>query len=265
MISTSSQIRVYMEQNLQFYLRTRRFIVFLVLVALITALIYSLMAFKVIAVPSDEVGFDTLFYSFVGDVVLILGSFLGGDAMATDFSLKTGTFVLSQPSKRLSILLGRYLGALAVGAAIITLYYILGALGMVYLFHGVPVGVGESYLLALLYTASAIGFGFLFSSMFKNGSSAIVATFLVMFLIFSIVQGVLDVTKIEPWFLLTYGGGVVTTVLSPLTFTHIHVLNEGRVSVTTYTPYVWEGIAIMVGYLAISLIISILIYNRRQI
>jgi len=86
-----------------------------------------------------------------------------------------------------------------------------------------------------------------------------------MLLVFSIVTGVLDVTNIEPWFILTYGGQVVTDILVVPYGAHKTVIPAGRISVTTYTPYVWEGLVIMVGYLVISLVVSIIIYNRREI
>ncbi|MHB1709309.1 MAG: ABC transporter permease [Thermoplasmataceae archaeon] len=268
MMSAARETKVFVDQNLQFYLRTKRFIFFLILVALITVVIYSLIATKVVPVPSTAEGFDTFFFGFIADLVIIIGAFLGGDAMASDFSLKTGSFVLSQPVARASILMGRYLGALAVGAAIITLYYILGSLGMLYLYSGIPVLVGESYLLALLYVAAAIALGFLFSSMFKNGSTAIVTAIIVMLLVFSIVSEVLTLTKIEPWFILTYGGGVVTDILVTPYAPHLSTISSPGprgFSVSTYTPYVWEGLLIMVGYLIISLVVSIVIYNRREI
>lgn len=270
MVSPFRQTRVYLGQSVQFYLRTRRFIFFLILIALITAIVYALIGTNVVKAPAEVEGFDTFFFSFIGDIVIILGAFLGGDAMASDFSLKTGTFVLSQPSKRSSILLGRYIGALFVGVAIISLYYVLGIFGMLYLYRQVPLNVGESYLLTLLYVSAAIALGFLFSSMFKNGSTAIVTAIIVMLLVFSIVTGVLDITNIEAWFILSYGGGVATYVLLknyPAHATqHATVTGPGStLTVTAYVPYVWEGIAIMAGYLVICLVISILIYNRRQI
>ena len=265
MMSAVRETKVFMDQNLQFYLRTKRFIFFIILIALITAVIYGLIGGGVVPTPPTAAGFDTFYFTFVTDLVIILGAFLGGDAMATDFSLKTGSFVLSQPVKRVSILIGRYLGALAIGVAIVTLYYVLGSLGMLYLYRGVPVQVGESYLLSLVFVASAIALSFLFSSMFRNGSTALVTAIILMLLVFSIVTGVLDLTNIEPWFILTYGGQIVTDILVVPYGPHKSVLGNGRISVTSYTPYVWEGLVIMVGYLVISLVVSIIIYNRREI
>ena len=265
MMSAVRETKVFMDQNLQFYLRTKRFIFFIILIALITAVIYGLIGGGVVPTPPTAAGFDTFYFAFVTDLVIILGAFLGGDAMATDFSLKTGSFVLSQPVKRVSILIGRYLGALAIGVAIVTLYYVLGSLGTLYLYRGVPVQVGESYLLSLVFVASAIALSFLFSSMFRNGSTALVTAIILMLLVFSIVTGVLDLTNIEPWFILTYGGQIVTDILVVPYGPHKTVIGNGRFSVTSYTPYVWEGLVIMVGYLVISLVVSIIIYNRREI
>ena len=62
----------------------------------------------------------------------------------------------------------------------------------------------------------------------------------------------------------TYGA-VVTDILNVPYGAHKTVIGAGRISVTTYTPYVWEGLVIMVGYLVISLVVSIIIYNRREI
>ena len=265
-MSTAHETKVFMDQNLQFYLRTKRFVFFLILVALITAVIYGLIGGGVVSVPSTAEGFDTFYFSFITDLVIIVGAFLGGDAMANDFSFRIGLFVLSQPVSRVSILLGRYLGALAVGIAIITLYYVLGSFGMLYLYRGVPIQVGESYLLSLVYVASAIALGFLFSSMFRNGSTAIVTAIILMLLVFSIISGVLTLANIEPSFILTYGGGVVADILvvpyGPHKFIGSHL---GKITVTAYTPYVWEGIVIMLGYLVVSLVISVIIYNRREI
>jgi len=109
----------------------------------------------------------------------------------------------------------------------------------------------------------------LFSSLFKSPSISVVICVLVVWIVMPIITGVLDLVGIEPWFLLTYAGDVITYLTAasyPVHFISTPI-SEGSITITvnSYAPYVWEGALIMVAYFAASLTFAWLIYSRKEL
>ena len=119
---------------------------------------------------------------------------------------------MTQPVRKISILMGRFFAAVLLGFLLIMIEY-AGVAALSQDFYGtVSAGILLSIIEALFLIASFTAVAFLFSSIFKNPLIGILFSVIVFILVFGIVQAILEITNIEPWFILNYGGEVVTEI-----------------------------------------------------
>ena len=198
----------------------------------------------------------------------ISGIFFGGDAISGEFQNKTGYFSVPNPIRRSSIYIGKWLAAFIASAVILGIFTVVTVGNGLYYFSGVPYQFGESLLFTVFYLAAVLGFTFFFSSLFKSSSMSILVTAIVFLFVFTLVQElVAGLVQIEPWFILTYGAQIIGNVLTTTYPPHITTSNfgpEGGVSLTTYNATIPEGLAIIAIYFAITAIVGLILFERKE-
>jgi ABC-type transport system involved in multi-copper enzyme maturation permease subunit len=126
----------------------------------------------------------------------------------------------------------------------------------------------ESLLFAWIYLAAVLGFTFFFSSLFKSSSMSIIVTTILFIFVFSLIQAlVANLVKIEPWFILTYGAGIIGNILTVPYPDHIHTDTfgpGGRIAITTYKATIPEGLAILGLYFIITVVLGLLFFERKE-
>jgi len=268
--SDFAQWRTAFARQWRFYLRTSRFLGLLLFVLIVV------VAFTAVSIYQHDSGASGADYMYgaageLGTFGIIIGAFIGGDAIAMDFGSGTGYFMLVLPVKRLVLLLGRFAAAFVTSLILIVVFFCVPLLGGIYFWGvaGIPwLGFGESVLLAALYALAVLSTAFFFSALFRTPAVSMVATILILFLGFVIVDAVVGTSLgYEPWFSLLYAGSVIglPLVAQPhhtVMTTHI---GAGR-TITTHTwfPYIWEGVVILVAYFVIFLVISAVIYQYKE-
>jgi ABC-2 type transport system permease protein len=270
-LASFAQWQIAFRSQLTFYLRTNRFLGLLLFVAIVTGAglafqLHSGVA-QITASSSDASAYLLSYLGSIGVVIVLVAAFLGGDALAIDFGTSSGYYMLVLPVKRIVLLAGRFAAAFTATFVIGLVYYAFAVGGAAY-FYGagaIPFAtLGFSIGLAAVYALSALGVAFFFSSFFRSPAVGMIVTVLVLYLGFSIVTGVAEVAGFEPWFSLTYGADVVSQVFNTQ-FTHMNVLvATPQISITTYEPYWWEGVAIMLAYLVAFLGLSVTVYERKE-
>lgn len=254
-------------RQLRFYLKTWRFVGLLIFVLIVDIAITSVN----IAYNSSGASAGDYLYSAIGALPtfgVIVGAFIGGDALAMDFGSGTGYFMLVLPVRRIVLLLGRYTAAFVAAFALILVYFAISLGGAIWFYGilGIPwLDVVVSLGIAALFALAVLAAAFLFSSFFKSPAISIVATILVLFLAFDIVDGILSITTVEPWFSILYAGQAVPLVFeSQPHVTIIKGMGARGLTFRTWTPYVWEGVAILLVYLVVGLVLSAVIYQRKE-
>src|SRR5438094_6796296 len=111
--SSVSQVGTVTKYELVNYFRSRRFFVLLIIGVIISALLTVLVGYYR---PADFMSSSLKFYYnwFNGSitfVIILSGIFYGGDAISGEFQNKTGYFLVSNPLRRSSIYIGKWLGA----------------------------------------------------------------------------------------------------------------------------------------------------------
>lgn len=254
-------------RQLAFYLRTWRFVGLLAFVVVVDG------AFTAVQVAYGNSGSSAgdYLYSAIGPLGtfgVIVGAFIGGDAIAMDFGSGTGYYMLVLPVRRVVLLLGRYAAAFLATFALLLVYYAISVGGAVY-FYGV-IGIpwsafAESLGVAALLALAVLATAFLFSAFFRSPAVSMLVTILVLFLAFTVIDSLLIVTSVEPWFSLLYGAQAVALVFEGQPHeTVTYGMGRRHLTLHSWTPFVWEGVAILAVYLVVGLVLSVVIYQYKE-
>jgi ABC-2 type transport system permease protein len=269
---TVAQALILSRYQLRDYLRSRRFILMMGIIAVVGGILTTLVAYYrphgLIDNANDFYG--GLWAGGAGFAILFAGIIFGGDAIAGEFQNKTGYFLMGLPVRRTTVYAGKYLAALAASVVSLVVYlFIVFANALYYLGAGAfgdPGPMAASFAIALLYLLALLGFVFLFSSLFKTSLYAVLVVAVLFLFGFSIVQQVvITLAHTEPWFLLSYVNAIIGY---PLSGVPAHVVTGTnpitRETVTLYNPTYVEGLAVMAGYFVLTTIGGLLLFEREE-
>jgi ABC-2 type transport system permease protein len=248
--------------QLRDYLRSRRFLLMIGIVAAICVILLSLLGYYR---PASVVGSATTFYGGVwvgGTEILIIfaGIIFGGDAIAGEFQNKTGYFLMGLPIKRWSVYAGKFIAAYAASLLIIAIYLVALIGAGVYFLGAAAIsgGLFEAFALAALYLGALLGTTFLFSSMFKNSLYGVIVVAVMFLFGFSIIIALLEaLVGITPWFIVTWANSAISY---PITGAP-HIVRVGNVS---SAPTYLQGIAVMLGYFFFTTIGGLFLFDREE-
>src|SRR5437667_9223935 len=127
-----SQVGTITKYELVNYFKSRRFFILLAIGLIISGILTGLVAYLgvsyVAPCPPKTCSSPALsFYSFwwgssITFVIVLSGSFFGGDAISGEFQNKTGYFLVGNPLRRSSIYIGKWLGALTASLIVFASY-----------------------------------------------------------------------------------------------------------------------------------------------
>jgi len=264
--SSLAQTGIVTKYTLLDYIRSRRFYILLS----ITLLMSVLLTFVAANYPADfrpsNLGFYGNWWGNTANFIVILSAvFFGGDAISGEFQNKTGYFGVPNPIRRSSIYVGKWLSAFIASTVILAIFAGITVGNGAYYFGSVPTEFLESLLFTWLYLVAALGFTFFFSSLFKNASYSILVTAIMFLFVFNIVDLVVQrFVQIEPWFMITYGSGIIGNILTVPYPDHIMTQTIRGVIRTAYNVTVPEGLAIMVIYFGVTAIIGLVLFERKE-
>jgi ABC-2 type transport system permease protein len=201
--------------------------------------------------------------------VIIGATLFAGDAIVSEFQGRTGYPLLPNPVKRSSLLAGKFIASTGAMFLVLVIFYgvalILGALITV---SFSMLGV-ESLLLAMLYSVAALAVGYHISSVMKGATGSLILTFALFLFIFSIIQSILSVSNVNPWFVLTFAAATISDIIQvPYPVTNSSTVTgmaTGKiVTVTNYAPDIGVSIAVMAAYVVIALVLTYFFFKRRE-
>ncbi len=267
--SSLSQIVSIIRFELQNYFRARRFYVLLAIALLISGLLTAIVGYYR---PASYLNSTLDFYGswwggWIGFVIVLSGIFFGGDAISGEFQNKTGYFLIPNPIRRVTVYVGKWLAALIASILIVALYAVIAIANGIYYFGAtIPYEFWESAAFALLYLISVLGFTFFFSSLFKSSSISVLVTAMLFLFIFTLIQGlVANFAQTEPWFILTYGQGIIGNVFTvpypPQTRT---IPGFRGAPFIQYVATINEGLAIMTVYFLLTAALGLILFERKE-
>ncbi len=271
--SSMAQVGIMMKYTFLEYFRSRRFLILLIITLLIAALLTIIVAWRrPESFLSSNLGFYTSWWGIsVTFVIILSGIFFGGDAISGEFQNKTGYFGIPNPIRRSSIYIGKWLSAFIASTAILVVFTAITIGNGVYYFpsSGVPYQFGWSLLFAWFYLAAVMGFTFFFSSLFKSSSMSILVTVILFLFGFTLIQTLVsDLVQTEPWFVLTYGAGIIGNILSATFPPHSSVVTQHfgprTITTTVFNATVPEGLAIIGLYFILTAILGLVLFERKE-
>ena len=249
------------------YLRSKRFYILLAITAAIGAAITgALYYYRPSAYLSSPLAFYSVWWGSVASLFVILsGIFYGADAISTEFQNRTGYYLLPNPVTRSSVYLGKFLAAFVASAITVAVFAaITVADASIYFGANIPTEFAEAFLFTIIYILPMLGVSFFFSSVFKNNSYSILVSVMVLWIGFSyLLPLIVTLTGSEPWYLLSYGGQIIGNVVKPSGYP-THVTVAGGIT-TSYATTVPEGLAIMLGYLVVFVILGLVLFERKDL
>ncbi len=268
-----TQIGTITKYEIMNYFRARRFFVLLALGIIISVLLTFLVGYyRPYSFLQSSLTFYTQWWGGSITFVIILSAiFFGGDSISSEFQNKTGYYLVSRPVRRSSIYIGKWIASFI--ASLVILFVFLGIAignGLYYFGADVPYQLWQSVLLSILYMASVLSFAFLWSSLFKTSVISVLITIITLLVVFPLFDSLLPaLVGVEPWFSLTYGAEVITAVMALTYPVHeIHsstpIGNGHFINLTSFTPYLWEGIVIMFLYFLVSAILGLFVFEKRE-
>jgi ABC-2 type transport system permease protein len=262
--SSWAQAILMSRYQLRDYLRSRRFILMMAIVAGISAILITVIGYYR---PAALIGTGTAFYGTtwvggVGVLIIFAAIIFGGDAIAGEFQNRTGYFLMGLPIKRWSVYAGKYLAAFAASLLTILVYLaVLVGAGSYFVGAGsVSWGLLGSVVLAIVYLGAVLGTTFLFSSLFKQSLYGVIIVAVMFLFGFALIEGLLEgLVRITPWFIVTWANSVISY---PLSGTPTGV---GRAIDNIVTqPTLVQGVAVMIGYFLGTTIGGLLLFEREE-
>ncbi|TES84918.1 MAG: ABC transporter permease [Dehalococcoidia bacterium] len=203
----------------------------------------------------------------VGPALATIGAiFFAGDAIAGEFESKTGFILFTNPVKRSTLVIGKYLACYAAVALLVILGYVIVAISLLAIYGTVPIETLSSFGLCLLYAGSVLSVTFFFSSISKGAMGATVITLVFIMVISGIIDSILMMTGQPHWFMLSTNGDTISTVYGGYeVFMGGLGGGGGMMPFELETPDIGLSVISMVGYLAVGFLLSIWISKRRQL
>lgn len=256
-----SQAWIVAVYEIRKYLRGRRLLGMLVLVALIVGLLLGLPPVLGAKYASTPDAFVATFTEFAGILIVLCGALFAADALSSEHEKRTGYFLFPNPVRRETIVAGKFLASLAASGFIVLLYYAAASLSAWAITGGLTVDIGLSALYALAYTVCVVGVAFLLSALLKGTVTATVLTFFLFTLVFTLVEGLLRAASVSPWFLPSAASGIIGDVLAPPTTLPGPA---GRFT-AGFVPDVPTSLAVFGAYFFVSAVLAILLFRRREL
>jgi ABC-2 type transport system permease protein len=269
---TIGQALILSRYQFRDYLRSRRFVLMIGIVAAAGAILTAVVAYYRPASLIDNSNdlYGGLWGGAATLIILFAGIIFGGDAIAGEFQNKTGYFLMGLPIKRTTVYAGKYLAAFMASVVSIVIYLLIViGNGVFYLGTGAfsdPVPLTESFLLGILHLLALLGFVFLFSSLFKTSMYAVLVVAVMFLFGFTIIQEVVVMlAHYEPWFLLSYLDSIIAY---PLTGVPAHVVTSTNpfsgATTTSYNPTYAEGILGTFLYFLVTTLGGLVLFEREE-
>ena len=246
------------------YLRSRRFVLMLSIVAAICVILLTLVAHYR---PPALLGTGAAFYGslWVGgaEILIIFAAIIyGGDAIAGEFQNRTGYFLMGLPIKRWSVYAGKYIAAFAASLLTLLIYFLVLIFAGLYFVHGggLSAGVFESVLIVALYLAAVLGTTFLFSSLFKTSMYGVIIVAIMFLFGFTLISGLLEsLVGITPWFIITWANAAISYPITGLP-TAAGLARGNIEALPTYA----QGIGVMLGYFVGTTLGGLALFEREE-
>ena len=267
MTGSFRQIRAFYRDYISYALHSWLLFAMVIVAGSILGLVsYNISTVHVMQIYPSDGAFSSAISAISYFYICWTVSFMCSFAISNDFTTNASSFILALPVKRNNIFVGRFLGAITITALSTAALYIYIALESLYYFGKVTPLLVISYLVALLFILSVAALVFLLSSLIKMDRLVLISSFVLLFVIFSILEGVFQIYSINVNTLLSYSAFAITKSIHA--FGHFLYYNIQFFSITPENLKFFnydQSIISMVVYFVIFFLSGLFVYGRRQV
>jgi ABC-2 type transport system permease protein len=253
------------------FVRGLRFVVLLIITLIIIGALTGVTAYyRPAGLLVSGLAFYGTWFAAITALIALCAALFGGDAISGEFQNKTGYFLFGHPIRRSSVYLGKMAAAFLASAVIIGIYALITVANGWYYTGVPPIQFWEAVGFALIYLLGALGFTFMFSSVFKSGAMSIIVTLVLLLFGFALIDELVSVLAgVEPWFSIVYGSGIIGNIFTvpfpPHHFVMVTPIGRMRtISLTTFNATVPEGVAIMLIYAVLGTIAGYYLFRQQD-
>ena len=263
------QIGTVTKYELIKHLHGRRLLAIVLLTIIISAIFLIAPPASGSQYPKDPKEFMINIITFLAILSILSATFFGADAIVSEYESKTGYFLFPNPIRKTAIFLGKFIASALVSVGAIGLYYVIAVVSVRVIYGSTPANTGLSFAYSLVYLFAILAIAYLFSAVMRSSVYWIMLTFFYLFLILPIVNAIGTIAKFKPWFSITFANGIsqyifqnpyptdVSSAIVPLGGTQAS-------SIPQYYPDVRLSLVVMAAYLVVAFVLSILLFERRE-
>ncbi len=257
--SDSAQAIVATRYEMLKYLRGKKLILVSGLILLVLTLLSLAPYLLGESLPSDPNAFAAYYLTFLTSLIIIAITLFGSDSLASEFEHRTGLLIFTRPVKRESLFAAKFLASFTVTLLVVLVFYIVVFL-LSYLVTGtVDSDIFTSLGLAVLYVLAVTGLGFMLSAFLSRGATAAILLFALMMLILPIVETVMMMGGINPWFSIHYAGEAVYISISG------SMQVPTGMGVVDYNPEPAKSALVLFAWAIITTSLALFQFKRRQL
>jgi ABC-type transport system involved in multi-copper enzyme maturation permease subunit len=249
--------------ELRKHLRRKRLLIVTALAIVVPLIFYIIPRIEDVDFGASASSFAANTLGFLNVLIIISAALFAGDAICGEFEKKTGLLLFPTTQSRASIFIGKYIAALLATFLVVSLYCVVTTLEIMVVYGAgeIPAELAESYLLALLFTTSAVSVVYFLSSILKRAISSTILGFVLLMMVMHVIQNVLWLVDVEPWFIVTYSAELITERLGEVSF---GPGGHDEFDSASFSPDLYVGIGVMIAYTLVLFLSSIVIANRRS-
>jgi ABC-2 type transport system permease protein len=266
-LSEWERLRIVIGYEFLKHIRRKRLYIILALVAVAELAVLILVPTLGDGFPNNIMVMAALLS--IGPSMATLGAiFFAGDAIAGEFENKTGFILFTNPVRRTTLIIGKYIACYASVLLLVILGYVILTISLLAIYGSVPIETLSSFGLCLLYAGAVLSVTFFFSAVMKGSMSATIMTLVLIMVIFPIIDSVLMMTGQPHWFMLSTNGDSIATVYGGYeAFMEGFggMGNMGDAPFSFETPSTSLSVLSMSLYLAVCFVASLFISKRRQL
>jgi ABC-2 type transport system permease protein len=265
------QVMLVARYDIYKHLRSKRLLGLLIVEALLLVLILALPPLLGSDYNKNPDGFMSSFTSAntISLLIVIGATLFAGDAIVSEYQNRTGYLIFPNPVKKWVLFAGKFMASIIIVGGAVLIWYGVGMIFGVAITGSVTALAFYSLLLALLYSVACIGVGFFLSTLMKGATGALVLTFMLLFMIFPIVDATVgSVGGVRPEISLTFAGGTVNYIMQtpyPIDGNQTFPIGAGQ-NLTMYNlfPNVATSVVVMTGYALVFGALTLVLFKRRE-
>ncbi len=279
MTGTARTLRVATAYYFRNYYRSKSFYLMLIIAILVSVLLtyFSLKyinrldliipkgLLSTLGNSGKEEIFGYLWAFVLLDLPVFASVFFGSTAISSEIENKTAFHIFLLPIGRVTLLVSKYLAAVAVTFITVLIYVAFQAAVFEYLFPGpLLLPFYQSLGLLLIFVFSITAFTFLISSIFNKNTYAYITVFLIYFLVFNAYEIIVEfLYKTTPYYLLNVAADAMEKVYLNIS------TNPFSTSSSTFAPAtvgtLYTSIGVMVAYAIVSFAAALIIFDRKEV